>query len=140
VRLVRSVRDAIARAHGAVRTVAADARAEWAEQYVATLDSKRIDLLGDEASLLLVLNAGTAEETELEIVGGWYPTKERNRADPNSLYTIEVADRPELTSEVMGQADRLRMDGMLYQFTFDPPLKAPRAWTLYATELKEGGL
>jgi hypothetical protein len=137
---VRGVREAIGRATAAVRAVAHDARAEEAAQYVSGLDAKRNDLLGEGASLFLVLNAGTATESELEIVGGWYPTTERNHADPNSLYTIEVADRDELTGDVMAQADRLKLNGVLCTFTYDPPLKSPRRWVLYGVEMKEGGL
>lgn len=110
------------------------------EAYTEALNVMREELLDEDASLLVVLNAGTQDETELEIVGGWYPTKERNRADPNSLYTLEVTEREELTAEMMGQADRLKLNGVLYQFNYDPPLEAPRVWTLYATEMKEGGL
>lgn len=137
---MRGVREAVARAMKAVQAVASDARAERATLYFSGLDAKRVDLLGQDATLVLILNAGTAEESEVGVEGGWYPTKERNQADPNSLWTIEVADREELTAEVMAQADRLKLNGVLYQFNYDPPLEAPRRWVLYATEMKEGGL
>lgn len=93
-----------------------------------------------DAELILVLDAGTPEESEVEVEGGWLHFKEHRFGEVGSIYRIEVTDRDELTTELMSQADRLKLNGVPYQFNYDPPLEAPKVWTLYATELKEGGL
>jgi hypothetical protein len=105
---------------------------------------KRFDRQRDrkmpDAALKLILNAGTAEQSELEIDGGWWPEKQQKFGEVNSIYKVSVTARDELAAETMNQADRLNLDGVLYQFNFDPPLEEPRVWTLYATEMKAGGI
>ncbi|HEX7313297.1 MAG TPA: hypothetical protein VF297_05225 [Pyrinomonadaceae bacterium] len=91
-------------------------------------------------SLVLVLDAGTAEQSELEIDGGWLPKEERKFGEVNSMYTIEVTDREELIADVMNRADRLRLGEVLYQFNHKSPTGQPSLWVLYAEELKAGGL
>ena len=92
------------------------------------------------ASLALVLNAGTDGESEMEVADGWLPFKEQKYGEVSAIYKIAVTDREQLTVEAMGTADRLKLNGVVYQFNYDPPVSAPMVWTLYATELKEGGL
>lgn len=91
-------------------------------------------------TLTLILNAGAGEETEVEVEDGWLPERQRKFAEINSMYLIQVTARESLTLETMKQADRLRLRGVVYQFTFDPPGEAPEIWNLYATELKVGGI
>jgi hypothetical protein len=93
-----------------------------------------------EGDLTLILDAGSEDEDEFVISGGWYPFNEHRPSEPNSIFRIEVVERDELTTEIMARADRLRMQGVTYAFSYDPPPSSPFAWTLYATELKEGGL
>lgn len=113
--------------------------ADITDAYREVYDAKR-EVLWPGAILTLILNAGTGDEEELEIDGGWWPEKERRPTEVRSIYTIKVTARPALTTEVMGQADRLRLKGVLYQFTYDPPGGAPEEWVLYAEELKAGGV
>ena len=108
-------------------------------QRARLFDRERARLLPD-ATLVLVLNAGTGDQADLAVDGGWFPFKEHKFGEVNSVYKIEITDRDGLTAEVMGEADRLRLDGALYQFNYDPPLAEPRVWTLYAEELKTGGM
>lgn len=93
-----------------------------------------------DVTLSLILNAGTAEQSELEVEGGWLPERQQKFGEVNSIFKVEVTAREELTAEVMSQADRLRLGDVLYHFNYDPPLSEPRVWTLYATEMKAGGL
>lgn len=93
-----------------------------------------------DATLSLILNAGGTDEAEFKILDGWGPLEQQPFGEERSLYKIMVIDREELTVEVMDQADRLRLNGVNYAFTYDPPVVAPMAWTFYATERKAGGL
>lgn len=99
------------------------------------------------ATLTLILNAGVAGETEVEVEGGWWPKRERKFGEVESLFTVYITDRDGFAATVMSQADRLRLtragvapDGIAFGFNYDPPLEEPRLWTLYAEELKAGGL
>lgn len=109
------------------------------EAYREAFDEERALRWGN-AQLVLVLNAGTEDESELEIEGGWLPKKQRKFGEVNSIYLIQVTARDGLTLEIMNQADRLKLKGVVYDFNFDPPGEAPEIWELYATERKAGGL
>lgn len=102
-------------------------------------DRERARKLPD-ATLVLVLNAGTAEQSEVTIQDGWWPERQQKFGEVNSIFKIFVTARDELTAETMRQADRVKLDGVLYQFNHDPPLDEPRLWVLYATEFKTGGM
>ena len=95
---------------------------------------------GIDWDLTIVLNAGTPDESEVTVNDGWFPFTERRHGEVNSIYRVEVTERAELSPEVMSQADRLKLNGVLYGFNYDPPVSAPKVYEFYATELKEGGL
>jgi hypothetical protein len=70
---VKGVREAVARATKAVRTVASDVRAESIQQAAGRLDARRRDLLGAEAKLLLLKASGGAQRFEQleEMTDSW---------------------------------------------------------------------
>lgn len=113
--------------------------ADLTDAYREVFDAKR-EVFWEGATLTLILNAGTEDEEELEVEGGWFAEKQRRFGEVESMYLIQITARESLTTEVMSQADRLRLKGVLYRFNFDPPGEAPELWQLYATEMKAGGL
>jgi hypothetical protein len=114
-------------------------RQDITEAYAEAFDAEREALFDPDSTLFLVLNAGTAEESELEVEGGWISERQQKFGEVNSVRLIKITERYELTPDVMNQADRLRLSGVLHQFNSDPPVEDPW-WTLYATEMKAGGI
>jgi hypothetical protein len=114
-------------------------RQDIAEAYAEAFDAEREALFDPDSTLFLILNAGTAEQSELEIEYGWLPERQQKFGEVASVRVVKITERYELTPEVMNQADRLKLNGVLHQFTFDPPIEEP-LWFLYATEMKAGGI
>lgn len=114
-------------------------RQDIADAYAEAWDAEREVLYADDASLVLVLNAGTETESEFEISDGWISERQQKFGEVASVRLIKITEREGLTADVMSQADRLRLSGVVHNFNFDPPVEDPW-WTLYATEMKAGGL
>lgn len=114
-------------------------RRDIAEAYAEAFDAERTELFDPDSTLFLILNAGTAEESELEIEYGWTSERQQRFGEVASIRLVKITERYELTAEVMNQADRLKLNGVLHQFNSDPPIEDPW-WTLYATEMKAGGI
>lgn len=114
-------------------------RLEIAEAYAEDFDAEREELYDPDSSLFLILNAGTGEESELEINYGWISERQQKFGEVESVRLIKITEREELTAEVMNTADRLRLNGVVHTFNFDPPIEEVW-WVLYATEMKTGGI
>jgi hypothetical protein len=114
-------------------------RRDITEAYAEAFDAEREALFDEDSSLFLILNAGTAEESELEVEGGWISERQQKFGEVASIRIIKITERYELTPEIMNQADRARLNSVVHQFNFDPPVEDPW-WTLYATEMKAGGI
>lgn len=138
--MVRGIRDAIGRATLAVRAVASEARAERAENFAAGLDAKRIDLLGADATLKL-FDKAAGGELIAEITDGWYAEAERAEGELVSTYIVEFTERDGFTLDEMKRVDRLVTAGVSCTVeNWEAPHESPRKWTIYAREIRPGGL
>ena len=98
--------------------------------------------IGPEGPLqLFEKKAGVQDAVLLSLESGWKSEGERRFGEVESTFVVSIVEQEEVTPEIMSKAARILVGDVLCSIeNWEAPHEAPRLWTVFAKEIKPGGV